>query len=92
VAIHRNQYFMVGIILLLVGLQFRMVDSYVLNEKATKFLAERTAGRNSSTTTLLAVAPSKLTNKVIRPPLWIGLCMMAVGSVLTLHALALKGP
>lgn len=90
-AIHRNQYFMVGIILLLVGFQLRMVDSFVLNEKATKFLAERTKGKNSSTTTLLAIAPSKLTNKIIRPPLWVGLCMMSVGVVLTLHALALKG-
>ena len=90
-AIHRNQYFMVGIILLLVGFQLRMVDSYVLNEKATKFLAERTKGKSSSTTTLLAIAPSKLTNKIIRPPLWVGLCMMSVGVVLTLHALALKG-
>ncbi len=90
-AIHRNQYFMVGIILLLVGFQLRMVDSFVLNEKATKFLAERTKGKSSSTTTLLAIAPSKLTNKIIRPPLWVGLCMMSVGVVLTLHALALKG-
>jgi hypothetical protein len=92
VAIHRNQYFMIGVILLLVGFQLRIVDSYVLNEKATKFLAERTAGKNSSTTTLLAVAPAKLTNKVVRPPLWVGLCMMSVGAVLVLHALALKGP
>jgi hypothetical protein len=91
VAIHRNQYFMVGIILLLLGFQLRMVDSFVLNEKATKFLAERTKGKSSSTTTLLAIAPSKLTNKIIRPPLWVGLCMMSVGVVLTLHALALKG-
>ncbi len=90
-AIHRNQYFMVGIILLLLGFQLRMVDSFVLNEKATKFLAERTKGKSSSTTTLLAIAPSKLTNKIIRPPLWVGLCMMSVGVVLTLHALALKG-
>ena len=39
--INRNQYFMIGVVILLVGLQFRAVGQYVLNEKATQFLAKR---------------------------------------------------
>jgi len=39
--INRNQYFLIGLVILLLGLQVRMVETYVLNEKASKFLAER---------------------------------------------------
>ena len=89
--INRNQYFMVGIILVLLGLQLRMVDSYVLSENATRYLAEYTAGANSSTTTMLAFTPPQLTNKVVELPEWSGWCLISVGAVLILHSLVLKG-
>lgn len=89
--INRNQYFMVGIILVLLGLQVRMVDSYVLSEDATRFLAEHSSGTSSSTTTILALTPPQLTNKVIALPEWTGWCLISIGSVLILHSLALKG-
>ena len=34
--INRNQYFMVGLVLLLLGLQLRLVDSYTLTPELTK--------------------------------------------------------
>ena len=40
--LNRNQFFFLGLVVLLIGLQVRFVSSYVLNPKATKFLAERT--------------------------------------------------
>ena len=36
--IDRNRYFMFGVILFLLGLQFRLVDSFVLNENSTRAL------------------------------------------------------
>ena len=39
--INRNQYFMIGLVILLLGLQIRMVETYVLNERCSKFIAER---------------------------------------------------
>jgi len=41
VEFNRNQFFAVGLIVLLLGLQFRMFESFTLNEKTTQFLASR---------------------------------------------------
>jgi len=91
--LNRNQYFFLGIVLLLLGLQFRLVSSYVLTDEATRFLAERT---NSSSTqsTLVSFANNigETSHKVLHPPDWLGWCLISVGSVLILHSLAIKGP
>ncbi len=88
---NRNHFFMFGIIVLLLGLQLRLVDSYVLNEKTTRFLAENIPGRTSAQTTLVNM-PGVVARKVVRPPEWMGWCLISVGSVLILHSLALKRP
>ena len=38
-SMYRNRYFLAGILLILLGIQFRMIDSFVLNESATRALA-----------------------------------------------------
>ena len=40
--LNRNQYFFIGVVILLIGLQLRMVSTYTLTHEATKFLAQRT--------------------------------------------------
>lgn len=91
--LNRNQYFFMGIVLLLMGLQFRMVSSFTLTAEATRFLAERT---NSSTSdgALLALSTDMGAGpqKVIQPPEWLGWCLMSVGGVLVLHSLAMRKP
>ena len=93
VELNRNQYFFLGIVLLLMGLQFRMVSAYVLNEDATRFLAERTQS-SASEQSLVSFSSTlgTLPNKVVRPPEWLGWCLMSVGAVLVLHSLAMKRP
>ena len=39
--ITRNQFFMAGLVLLLLGIQFRMIESVELKEQFAKFIAER---------------------------------------------------
>lgn len=90
---NRNQYFFLGIVVLLIGLQLRMVSSYVLTDDATRFLAERT--RSSSGQAALVSFANDMggsSQKVIRPPEWLGWCMISVGSVLILHSLAMRRP
>jgi hypothetical protein len=93
VELNRNQYFFIGIFLILLGMQNRLVASYTLNEEATRFLAERT---NQSATQATLVSFSSdigaLPKKVIYPPDWLGYCLLSVGSVLILHSLAMKKP
>lgn len=92
--ITRNQWFMGGLVLLLLGGQFRMIDSVVLTPEFTKFLAERTghpvAAADNALGTLVnidAVPP-----KTLRPPDWFSWALVSVGAVLVLHALSMKRP
>jgi hypothetical protein len=93
--LNRNQFFFLGLVVLLIGVQVRFVSSYVLNPKATKFLAERT-GQSSSTTNASFFAMTSGTDaaprKILQPPEWLGWCLMSVGAVLVLHSLALQKP
>ena len=84
-------------VVLLVGIQFRMVHSFVLTPKCTKVLAEKTGhqmaaaikscdeanGDNDDT-----VAPSY----PLQFPEWVGYSFLSLGAVLVLHSLAMKKP
>lgn len=89
---YRNRYFLFGILLLLGGVQFRMIDSFLLNESTTRVLAKVTkttpVADNSMIDSLFwKVAPAP--RKRIQPPRWLGLAMIAMGSVIGFHALAI---
>ena len=78
---------------MLLGAQFRMVDSFVLNETSTKLLAKFT-GKQPVADTRMGMffwnnAPKVLTHKRIHPPRWLGLAMLAVGTVVSFHAIAI---
>lgn len=93
--INRNQYFMIGLVLLLLGLQVRMVETYVLNEKASRFLAERlTASVADGDGTVRPFMPAlgPTPRRTVRPPIWLGYAIISVGAVLVLHSLAMKRP
>jgi hypothetical protein len=88
VEFNRNQFMMFGVIVLLLGVEFRMFDSFTLNEKATHFIASR-MGESSAAT---AVVPAAVTRKVLRPPPWLGWSLISVGSVLILHSFGMRKP
>ena len=89
---NRNRYFLIGVLLILLGTQFRMIDSFVLNEPTTRVLANMSK-RSKPTVDetfsgfLMQVHPKP--TKRVHPPRWLGLAMIAVGSVVSLHALAI---
>lgn len=93
--LNRNQFFMIGVLLLLMGLQLRAVNSFVLNEKATQFLAKRLPEKQVDPYQrmqmyMAAQGPSPL--RRVEPPKWIGYSLLSVGAVITLHALSMKKP
>lgn len=90
--LNRNQYFFMGLVILLIGVQVRMVSSYTLTHEATKFLAERSQSGGEATMFALSSDLGAGPQKVIHPPEWLGWCLMSVGSVLILHSLAMKKP
>jgi len=93
VEFNRNQYFFLGVVIVLMGVQLRMVSTYVLTDEATRFLAERTRSTAAEGLMVsLASDTGNLQRKVIKPPEWLGWCLISVGSVLILHSLAMKRP
>jgi hypothetical protein len=91
--LNRNQYFFMGLVILLLGAQLRAVESYTLTPEATRFLAERS--QTSTTNATLFTLSSDMgagPQKMIQPPEWLGWCLMSVGAVLILHSLAMKKP
>ena len=86
--LNRNQFFMAGVFLVLLGVQFRLLDSVTLNEKATEFLAAHTSSSAASITSFLPSVPKK----VLHPPQWLGWSLMSIGAVCILHSLAMKKP
>lgn len=94
--INRNQYFMTGLVILLLGVQLRLVDSFVLNDQTTAIVnkqlkATAAASADHGTAALAQVAPPARL-KVIRPPKWVGWVLISVGCVLVFHSLAMQRP
>jgi hypothetical protein len=99
--LNRNHYFMMGIVLLFLGLQFRVVQAYVLTEEAskvvTKFVKKAQAETNQKTPPTLfffSEPPPIMIPKQHKwyPPKWIGWLLVSGGAVLILHSLAMKRP
>jgi len=89
VELNRNQFFMAGVFLVLLGVQFRLLDSVTLNEKATEFLANHTSSSASMASFLPSAAMPK---KTLHPPPWLGWALVSIGAVCILHSLAMKKP
>ena len=90
--ISRNQYFMAGLVLLFLGIQFRAIESVELKEQFAKLMAAKSdqplisVSAQSPILEPIAAAPA---NRVVRPPDWIGWMLLSLGSVLVLHSLAM---
>ena len=85
---NRNHYFMFGLVLMFLGIQFRFVEEVTLNERVSEVLARHDdAGRGKI---LAAIGPS--TRHTLKPPSWLGWALLSCGSVLVLHSLAMKKP
>jgi hypothetical protein len=95
---NRNQYFMAGLVVFLLGIQLRLVDCFVLNDRATNFLSQRmqqmkshqlaSAGEVPS----LMASPGPLARHRLERPKWLGYSVISVGGVLILYSLALRKP
>lgn len=89
----RNRYFMFGVILFLLGVQFRMVDSFVLNEGSTRALqrivkeAKVADAKGAASSSFMQATPS--VKKSFKHPPWLGFVLLTVGGVMSLHALVL---
>lgn len=94
---NRNQFYMIGLVLLLLGAEFRLVNKFVLNSEATQMLAKRAghpiaAVNNAAQTLLQTDKPLPMVKKSLQPPDWLGWALVSIGSVLVLHSFSLPKP
>lgn len=93
--INRNQFFLAGLVVLFLGIQFRMVESAVLTPRFTRLLAESSAEpalAAADSMGSLVGASASVSPMTVRPPEWLGYSLLSVGSVLILHAMAMRKP
>lgn len=92
--LNRNQFFFLGLLVLLVGVQVRFVSAYVLNPDATRILAEQTGQATTTGSGAMSLASGTFAapRKVLEPPEWLSWCLMSIGAVLILHSLAMPKP
>ena len=93
--ITRNQYFFAGLVLLLMGIEFRAVDSFDLTPELTKLLADQSSKpvESAAIATQSLTQPDKpVVKKNVRPPDWVGWLLASAGAVLILHSWAMKKP
>jgi len=64
-----------GLLLFFVGMQFRLVESFTLNERSSRFVATQLG--------------DGLARKVVQPPRWLGLALMSTGAVLTFKSVSM---
>jgi hypothetical protein len=83
----RHHLLVVGLLLFLLGIQLRLVESFTLNERSSGFVAAQ-VGNGSARQAFWQQTPVR---KVVEPPRWIGLAVMSVGAVLTIRGLGMKG-
>lgn len=81
----RNHLLLAGLLLFLAGIQFRMVQSFTLNERSSTFVAARMGSGPQP-----AVWQGQSLRKVVEPPRWLGLALMSVGAVMTVKSISMK--
>jgi hypothetical protein len=85
---------LIGVVVFFVGVQLRLVDTFVLNEQATLFLEKHASPRWVQSTGTTAVDPYQnnptpyadgyVARKSVSPPRWLGWSFLSVGAVLIL--------
>lgn len=85
----RHHLLLAGLLMFLVGIQFRLVESFTLNERSTRFVAAQLGDRpQQEWSGNWQNVPMR---KVVAPPRWLGLALMSVGAVLTFKSLSMRG-
>ena len=86
----RQRLLIAGIVILLLGVQFRRVDTYTFNEPASNFIQQRLAKVNTDTTTsytsddIYSNFSTSGSLKTFSPPRWMGLKFISIGAVMIL--------
>lgn len=85
---NRQHLLLAGLLLFLLGVQFRLVESFTLSERSSRFVATQLGDGGARQAMAWQGMPLR---KVVEPPRWLGLALMSVGAVLTAKSLSMRG-
>ena len=87
-ALSRDRLLLAGLLLFLLGMQFRLVESFTLSERSSRFVSAQLGDKTPAPAASLWQGDPA--HKVVQPPRWLGLAQMSVGTVQTLKSLTMK--
>ena len=92
--LNRNHLLLAGVVALVLGLQFRLVRTFVLNEPSANFLAEKfqSVKDNSAQDFYVRAMGTPQKYREINPPKWLGYVCLSIGAVFVLQSLAMRKP
>lgn len=90
VELTKKHFLVYGFLLVMIGIEVRMIDTITLNQQVTHFIASHSSESANSTMASIFTS-SAMPHKSVRPPLWLGLAMISLGTVSLLHAVPMKG-
>ena len=91
----RNQFFLIGLVLFLLGVEFRLVERVELTGECTQFLFKQSSPPLASLTNGAQSAfgmTSPMIKKTIPIPDSVGWGLLCLGGVFILHSLMMRGP
>lgn len=92
--ITRNHYFFLGMFILLLGLQFRFVETYVLKPPVAKFLAQKfkksAPDQPPTVQDIFVNSDLPIAPHPIQPPKYLNFACISIGAVLILHGVAMR--
>ncbi|MCR9117088.1 MAG: hypothetical protein NXI22_09120, partial [bacterium] len=86
----RTHYLMIGLVLLFVGVQFRLVEGFVMNKSVSGFMADHLDSKPKGVAvafTQVADVPQK--SRTLSPPRWLAWTFISLGAVMTVYSFAL---
>lgn len=94
---NRNQFFLLGLILVFTGVHLRRVEAFVLNETCSRIVNEKLGPDEAAPAEddyfRFGAQPEPTTSlRTIRRPEWLALMLISVGAVLVLQSLVMKKP
>lgn len=92
--LNRNHYLLIGLVLMFLGFQFRMVDTFVLNEPVSRVVRGQAQTPAAQTMAFAQrfMPTHAIPRHTVQPPKFVGWVLLSVGSVLVLHSLAMRKP
>lgn len=85
-SLNRTHYLMIGLVFLFIGVQFRLVEGFVLNKPTSQFVSDKFSSRPKGIT---AVFSQGTDIRTLNPPKWLAWTFISLGAVLAVYSFAL---